>query len=668
MSSKTTSRSRSKASNKDKNNQNKNSVNSRRPKTIRNTNATPKWRVVHRVLSDITNLVVIPRSDAQLVNAISGESNIAIISAHRHSPNMLRTIRTLGALGTKLKDSSPRQSKKDQVAEFEEIQKEEIMISAYYAKKARKQIKDWFIGFDYNLTEDQKPMVTAGSSFPKRLAPKLPGQQQLHDLMYYDKRVFEPGFSQFREYTEELYSDGKISIVAKNYLKGRMITVASCEMIAAQYELSERLRHWISTRTAYGKHIVQFSDQTVQHQMLKPGNATIDLSSASDRIYLSVVQQIWPEILRYSELYPEIIEFEDKTIPLTCIGTQGFPLTFTIMSIVLGAIAASAKQAPTMKNPNRGFLSSNYGDDFVVHTSDFEEVFTAFQSLGSRVNIKKSFRSTRFLESCGLDVTFDSSQTARNIAPVHLRGESDVNIILFATQLYVSGLISYDNALILLKKTVKKFFAFEHAFQLTPFHFPFGKEVVLHGIKRKIRFNAELQYKEILVPTIVQRVEKLRTLSKSDSKLVIQLDEYDRKIKNYGLLHIDDKGHLVDLASHPLYTLYVYTTNYGIADPLSNETCDILEQYKTSLKILAHCYFIMNEVRKYRYAAQKEFFKHEYIPTAETVKNYSNLLSERMVRYVEPTYPFWVYKQESGMIFIPDSTNVDVRVRNTVIS
>jgi hypothetical protein len=569
---------------------------------------------------------------------------------------MIRQARTCASIGSKFKSSTPLQSFDEAVAEFIATQDEPVLSNRYGALTATK-IKEIFHDFPYEKVRDliestdREYTITNGSSYPPLLAPVISGVNGNIELIAAMAAGKEIKLSTFdvREWIEGA-ADGKLTKVPKNYRKYRVITITSRDFIDKQYIVSDYLRDWITSHSRTSDHITQFDDQSVQWTFLKEGYATLDLSSASDRVYRSFVEKVWPEFMEYFGKYlpRTVITDSGRIIPLTCIGTQGFPLTFTVMAIVVGAIVASAKTS--------SLPSANYGDDITCSEIDFPEVYCALEASGLKINKRKTFKSSQgFLESCGVDVMFTSNGT-RNITPIHLRGESDVEVIQFFYQLLQAELIEVEQATRLLDQLHVDYYAFEDDHQQTEFHLPFGAP---KNVPKRV-YSYDKSYYECSVPVIKQEISQIKGLSKTESDVVLRLLHIEAALKrpDIGKLSVRKPDPiarpytLMDLQDDRLYSLY---QKLDVARFQVNKIFyeELAESYKTTLKALSYYKFITTELVHYRFSTVTVDFSEvqdKGLSIQEFIDSEYGIMSEKK-------YPIYRYKITKGLkkILHPDS-------------
>jgi hypothetical protein len=237
--------------------------------------------------------------------------------------------------------------------------------------------------------------------------------------------------------SEEAYS--RLVAVPKTYSGPRLIAAEPSEHQWVQqncwdYFSSRTRRSWI------GRFVV-FNDQSTNQSLCtkasKTGSlATIDLSSASDRVTCHVVGQLFrsnPKLLRalrasrtrgvVQTLAPNVPE----RIRLKKFSTMGSANTFPVESLLFlsFALAAVLTKRGCRRVSQRGLETivgevAVFGDDIVIPVDSRELFVRALEVLYFKVNDRKSFWTGRFRESCGVDA-FDGV----NVTPVYWRQPYD---------------------------------------------------------------------------------------------------------------------------------------------------------------------------------------------------------------------------------------------------
>jgi hypothetical protein len=169
----------------------------------------------------------------------------------------------------------------------------------------------------------------------------------------------------------------------------------------------------------------QARNQILAHQGSVDGSlATLDLSEASDRVHLSMVQRTfsrWPHLMDYMlAARSETADVKGDEITLHKYASMGSALTFPFEAIVFTIIAAMGIESSGHSTSPRhlpGILSV-YGDDIIVPTNAAAYVVDYLHAFGLKVNMHKSFWTGRFRESCGKEY-----YAGTDVSVVRLRAE-----------------------------------------------------------------------------------------------------------------------------------------------------------------------------------------------------------------------------------------------------
>jgi hypothetical protein len=163
---------------------------------------------------------------------------------------------------------------------------------------------------------------------------------------------------------------------------------------------------------------IRFADQGRNQQLAYRSSidrrlATLDLSDASDRVHLSLVQRIFRTsgILEYLEdarsLHATLPS--GRNIVLNKYASMGSALCFPVEAMVFYTLIQVAMHAqdgvrPSSRSIRRYSKSIDiYGDDIIIPVEYTDVVVRYLESYALKVNISKSFRNSHFRESCGAD-------------------------------------------------------------------------------------------------------------------------------------------------------------------------------------------------------------------------------------------------------------------------
>jgi hypothetical protein len=158
---------------------------------------------------------------------------------------------------------------------------------------------------------------------------------------------------------------------------------------------------------------VNLDDQSINRRRARLGSkygqlATIDLKSASDTVSLELVYELLP--IDWACL------LDDLRSPCTLwpdgswrkcekFSSMGNGFTFELESLLFYALASAVSENVSV-----------YGDDIIVPSSSFERVTHLLMACGFQPNLRKSFSSGCFRESCGGDYF-----SGFDCTPVYLR-------------------------------------------------------------------------------------------------------------------------------------------------------------------------------------------------------------------------------------------------------
>lgn len=213
----------------------------------------------------------------------------------------------------------------------------------------------------------------------------------------------------------------KLIAVPKTQKSPRLIASEPTAHQWAQQSLNEFLRSM--TDKSPIRSSVNFRSQLANKELaLKASatgtHATIDLSSASDRLSLWVVERMFRRNYRLLEalhscrtrwLVNEIDKELPKFIKLKKLAAQGAAFTFPTQTILyatvcIGTMIHSLGLPVTVENISRMAREVRvFGDDMIVPIDVLGEVTSCLTALGFEVNRSKTYGTGRFRESCGCD-------------------------------------------------------------------------------------------------------------------------------------------------------------------------------------------------------------------------------------------------------------------------
>jgi len=155
---------------------------------------------------------------------------------------------------------------------------------------------------------------------------------------------------------------------------------------------------------------------------------TIDLSSASDSMSLSLVREFFPpSVVRWLELTrsPVTTLPGGTEVELHMVSSMGNAFTFPLQTLFFFSLVYGSYRSRSIKieKPYRDSLGNFavYGDDIIVLNEAYDHIVHLLSICGFSVNVDKSFNQGFFRESCGGDYYL-----GHNIRGVYIQGINDV--------------------------------------------------------------------------------------------------------------------------------------------------------------------------------------------------------------------------------------------------
>jgi hypothetical protein len=262
----------------------------------------------------------------------------------------------------------------------------------------------------------------------------------------------------FREPEDEM--PVRVITVPKTLKTPRIIAIEPVCMQYTQQALLPVLVDAIERHEFTSGH-VNFTDQSVNRELALIGSitgeySTLDLSEASDRVSLVLVEQMLGSSALENILHAILACRSTRAdvpghgvIQLKKFASMGSALCFPVESMVFFTIAVCAildelnlpDTAANVKNACQAVWV--YGDDIIVATDKVPAVVDWLTSLQMKVNANKSFKTGKFRESCGMDAYNGERVTPvylRRLPPDNRRSASEiVSCVSFANLLYQEG-------------------------------------------------------------------------------------------------------------------------------------------------------------------------------------------------------------------------------------
>ena len=167
---------------------------------------------------------------------------------------------------------------------------------------------------------------------------------------------------------------------------------------------------------------VDLDDQTLNQILARSGSlgglATLDLSSASDTVSFELVKELlppdWFEALLSCRTHNSRLP-SGEVITLQKFSAMGNGYTFELESLIFWALCSSVC---TQTIGREGLRVSVYGDDIIVSVGDYLSVVDVLEFSGFSVNLKKSYSSGPYRESCGKHYFY-----GRDVTPITITKE-----------------------------------------------------------------------------------------------------------------------------------------------------------------------------------------------------------------------------------------------------
>jgi hypothetical protein len=250
----------------------------------------------------------------------------------------------------------------------------------------------------------------------------------------------------------------KVIAVPKTQVTPRIIAMEPSFMQYLQQGINSSLKRGIDRSFLYDFISTEYQEpnQLLAHVGSLDGSlATLDLSEASDRVPLALVEKLFAG---FPHLLDAVLATRSTTalvpghgvVPLAKFASMGSALCFPVEVMVFFIIILmgweranntrirSTRDILRLRNQVRA-----YGDDLIVPVGIAADVVEALELFGSKVNTSKSFWTGRFRESCGKEY-FQGDDVSivrfRREIPLSRRNVSEVvSLVSFRNQLYFAG-------------------------------------------------------------------------------------------------------------------------------------------------------------------------------------------------------------------------------------
>lgn len=238
----------------------------------------------------------------------------------------------------------------------------------------------------------------------------------------------------------------RLAFVEKDSSGPRLIGLEPAEYMWCQQALKSLLYDHIE-KYSIAKGQINFTDQSINRNLVADWRRydTLDMSSASDRNSLSLVQILFKGLPLYDALMasrtPGVVLPNGELFMYKKFAPMGSAVCFPVEAMVFYALAvASLKLAgyPFLLALQSTFV---YGDDIVVPHGFFETLRSNFESVGLKFSDQKCCVSGKFRESCGLDMYDGQEVTPLRLRRPHLnKGVLDlISVVEHANSLMAAG-------------------------------------------------------------------------------------------------------------------------------------------------------------------------------------------------------------------------------------
>jgi hypothetical protein len=314
---------------------------------------------------------------------------------------------------------------------------------------------------DIGLRHGPGAVSDAKGKFDKFEFPTWP--RKLESMFPFDDLV--GSLRSDRSPTDEEYPSQLIA-VPKTAKTPRLIACEPTSLMWAQQLLSCYLQEYISYSPF--SRIIDFRRQDLSREMVRLASctgdlATVDLSSASDRLSCKVIERMFrkhPTIIhalyacRTSHVAVKIGD-HDELIRKNKFASQGSAVTFPIQTLFFACCVLAVMPGRDIAERVRKFGRSVrvFGDDIILPRRWYAKLRDLLDHLELKVNDEKSFHDGLFRESCGFDGFKGYDVTPVKPMSLSFDGpESRASSLDFSNNLFIKG---YWNAAIAAESTLQ---------------------------------------------------------------------------------------------------------------------------------------------------------------------------------------------------------------------
>lgn len=205
---------------------------------------------------------------------------------------------------------------------------------------------------------------------------------------------------EIRLYPEIEIHAGKLSFVPKDARSMRPIVVEPTLNGFFQLGVGQHLKDLMLRRANLDLTDQKRNQSLACEGSIHGGYATVDLSSASDTVSISIVRLLLPD--EWFEFLMNLTTGELNTPngvrSLEKFSSMGNGFTFELESLIFYALSLAVSQKLDLP----GDVSA-YGDDIIINSRGYPLLASVLSQCGFVVNDEKSYWSGPFRESCGAD-------------------------------------------------------------------------------------------------------------------------------------------------------------------------------------------------------------------------------------------------------------------------
>jgi len=248
----------------------------------------------------------------------------------------------------------------------------------------------------------------------------------------------------------------RVTPVPKTASKARIIAMEPANVQYCQQALLREFARVFHATSPF----VSLSNQEHNRDLARRGSidgslATLDLSDASDRLALPVVEAVFKN-------YPFLLEAllasrsstaelpDGRILRLAKFASMGSATCFPVEAICFAVIALTGIRTALSRSEWKAFLRKEapntvrvFGDDIIIPSRFVQDVMQVLCRTGSKPNTEKSFWTGRFRESCGAEffegVDVGVVRLRRRLPASHREASEVLALISFRNQLYMRG-------------------------------------------------------------------------------------------------------------------------------------------------------------------------------------------------------------------------------------